>query len=75
MNKQSIADLFREYDQITKHIGQVEHLINTNQTYPSVGMNVIVELELDKWQIRRQINSVFTEQAQEKSLWKRIFKK
>ena len=75
MNKKTIAELFAEYDQIVKHIGQVEYLIKQGETYPSVGMNVIIDLELEKWQVRREINSIFREQEQEKPLWKRIFRK
>lgn len=75
MNEKSISELFAEYDEITKQIGQVEFLIKDGQTYPSVGMNVIIDLELEKWQIRRAINSVFVKQEQKKPLWKRIFKK
>lgn len=75
MNEKSLAELFTDYDTITKQIGQVEFLIKDGQTYPSVGMNVIIDLELDKWKIRRAINSAIVKQEQEKSLFQRIFKK
>ncbi len=72
----SIADLFDQYDAVTAMIAIIQANVETNKfRYPSLVMNELTELHLEKWQLRRQLNTAFAEQEKAKSLWKRIFKK
>lgn len=72
----SIADLFDAYDAVCATIAIIESNVQTHKIYyPSVAINVLTELHLEKWQLRRQLNAAFAEQEKAKSLWKRIFKK
>lgn len=72
----SIADLFAQYDAVTGKIAIIEENVKTDKSYyPSVVMSELVDLHLEKWHLRRQLNTAYAEQDKAKSLWNRIFKK
>lgn len=76
MITEKLAALFDEYDEVTSQIAKIDHVLNTDQyMYPSRVMDRLTELYDHKWRIRRAINSAYTEMEQQKSLWRRIFKK
>ncbi len=75
MNATLIQEMFKEYDSLTVEIARIEALASSLTVYPSTVISDLTGLHLQKWNVRRRINSAFTELEQEKPLWKRIFKK